>query len=127
MENEKTLGVKNVLAVLAGRGADYQTAEQMKVEDRGVSNQRRVPVCILTLWSRRRRRRDVAVPGKMRKQHAIRGFFTYATKFGIRGCFRHMSKLLAVKTDRVGTLVGKVAKAITPPTSVLLPSVREMH
>lgn len=53
--------------------------------------------------------------------------FTNTTKFGIGACFRQMSKLLAVKADHVGTLVGKVAKAITLPTSVLLSVVRETY
>ena len=79
---------------------------------------------IVTLRSRRRRGRDVAVPGKMTKPRMMRGFFTNTTKFGIGACFRHMSKLLAVKADRVGTLIGKVAKAITLPTSLLLSIVR---
>ena len=105
------------------RGADCQRAEQMKAEDQGVSNQRHVPACILarilTLRSRRRHVRDIAIPGKTTKVRAMRELFTNTTKFGIGACFRDMSKLLAFKADCFGTLVGKVAKAITLPTSVL--------
>lgn len=81
---------------------------------------------ILTLRSRRHGR-DIAVPGKTTKVRAMRELFTNTTKFGIGACFRQMSKVLAVKADHVGTLVGKVAKAITLPTSVLLSVVRETY
>ena len=109
------------------RGADCQRAEQMKAEDQGVSNQRHVLACILarilsrilTLRSRRRHVRDIAIPGKTTKVRAMRELFTNTTKFGIGACFRDMSKLLAFKADCFGTVVGKVTKAITLPTSVL--------